>query len=685
MLKYGLGFILCIIVMLPVVTWSGEDAPESKNAFVLDEIIASATKTDEKRSDVPNSVILISKEDIAESTALSLGDRLGNGTGIDLRTYGDFGGAAEEIHIRGMGADGTQVLVNGIVMNSPSLGSADISGIDLNSIEKVEVVKGSGSLLYGTGAMAGTVNIITKKPEKGLMDLKVSAGYGSHDTYDIAAEQGMFLNDNIGYYLTVNRKKTDGFRSNGYLDHKDVSLNTIYDSQTGLNISLFGNYSDKNYGDPGVRPPAGTADFIVNGVKLYNSESSNLLNSDGEKDMDLSLDINDKSLNWLSWDLKATYVNMESFNKFRFYSSFPVEGLPGSKTWVTNNVKGIEGTGDIDLLKGLNLLIGWQYKNYDWEKKNISLDGTGIEDISTKTVASSGLHTLGLFAEAQYRLNNYFKMIAGVRDENHSVFGDKYVQRYGMIINPCKDTAIKINYGEHFNAPTPNALFWPHQDFGFGSGMEGNRNLKPETGTHSDAGIEQSLFDNKLFLNVTYFMWDIKDKINWITDSSFFTTPQNMDKYKSRGLEIGSDLGPFYNLTLSIAYTYTDAQEKLSGGVNRQALYTADNYFKSVMKYADDTGFDASVTFRYTDDRPGYYMMNTDTKPSVTLASYSTIDLKIEKSFSEKWLLSLQANNISDKRYDTYTGTFFSQTFKMSTEEYPGAGRSYLLKASYKY
>jgi outer membrane cobalamin receptor len=685
MFKRVLITALFMMVMLPGVVWSEEETQDNKNIFTLDEIIVSATKTEEKRGDVPNSVILIDKEDLAKSTALSLGDMLGNETGIDLRTYGDFGGAAEEIHIRGMGADGTQILVNGIVLNSPSLGSADVSVIDLNAIEKVEVVKGSGSLLYGTGAMAGTVNIVTKRPEKGVDALNVSAGYGSNDTYSIAVEQGMFLNDSIGYYLTANRKETDGFRSNSYLSHKDVSLNTIYDSQTGPDISLFGNYSDKSYGNPGVRPPAGTTDFFVNGVKLYNKESATLLNSSGEEDLHLCLDINDKPLDWLNLDLKATYINMESFNKFRYYSSFPVEGLPGAKAWVINKVKGIEGAGDIDIIKGLDLLIGWQYKDYDWENKSISLDETGIEDPSSKTDTANELHTLGLFAEAQYRPNSYFKMIAGLREENHSEFGNKYVQRYGVVINPYKDTAIKFNYGEHFNAPTPNALFWPREDFGFGSGMQGNRDLKPETGTHSDAGIEQSLLNDKLFFNVTYFTWDIKDKINWISDASFFTTPQNMDKYKSRGWEIGSDLGPFYNLTLSIAYTYTDAQEQLSGGVNRQALYTADNYFKSVLQYADDTGFDASVTFRFTDDRPGNYLMNTDTKPAVTLASYSTIDLKIEKSFLKKWLLSLQANNILDKKYDTYTGTFFSKTFEMSTEGYPGAGRSVLLKASYKY
>jgi len=309
-----------------------------------------------------------------------------------------------------------------------------------------------------------------------------------------------------------------------------------------------------------------------------------------------------------------------------------------------------------------------------------------MEDITSATTASEGLQTFGLFAEAQYRPSKYLKLIAGLRDETHSEFGNKYVQRYGMVINPYKDMAIKLNYGEHYNAPTPNALFWPYEDWGWGMGTQGNRNLRPETGKHSDAGIEQGLFNDKFFVNVTYFKWDIKDKISWIPDASFFYMPQNLDRYKSHGWEIGSDIGPFYNLTLSLAYTYTDAEEEISGGVNRQALYTSDNYFKSALEYINDAGFNANVTFRYTGDRPAYYALDTDTEPAVTLASYYTLDLKMEQRFFDKLLFSLQCNNVLDKKYDTYTESFRNQVSGVTTmERYPGAGRSVLFRISYKY
>ena len=151
---------------LPLSLPASAGETESEGLTVLDEIVVTATKTEEKRKDVPNAVILKDAMDIKDSAATSLGDLLGNEMGIDWRTYGDYGGALQYIQIRGMDEDGTQVRVNGFNIAPPSSGSLNIATVPLNNIERIEVVKGSGSLLYGTGAMAGTVNIITKSPRR---------------------------------------------------------------------------------------------------------------------------------------------------------------------------------------------------------------------------------------------------------------------------------------------------------------------------------------------------------------------------------------------------------------------------------------------------------------------------------------------------------------------------------------
>ncbi len=226
--------------------------------YKLEEIVVSATKMPEKRMDIPNSVIVKEEKDIEVSGASTVGELLANEPGIDWQTYGNYGGAAQEIHIRGMGADATQVFINGVNVNSPSLGSADVGKIPVENIERIEVVKGSGSLLYGSGAMGGTVNIFTKSPKRDKVDLKISAGYGSQNTYRLYAQHGMFLTKDFGYYLTVGKTATDGFRDNGYLRQYDASMKLLLDKGELLNITLYGDYLSRRYGMPGVKPPEGT-------------------------------------------------------------------------------------------------------------------------------------------------------------------------------------------------------------------------------------------------------------------------------------------------------------------------------------------------------------------------------------------------------------------------------------------
>ena len=336
----------------------GNEANWEEDTFILEDIVVTATKTGEQRANIPNSVILMGKTEIEESPAESLGELLGNELGIDWRTYGGFGGASEGIHIRGMGADGSQVFVNGINVNSPSLGQADVARIPLNNIERIEVVKGSGSLLYGTGATGGTVSIITKRPEHDKLDLQADAGFGSEGTYQLSAEHGMFLSDEFGYFLTAARRETDGFRDNSDLTHTDVSLKLVYEKSDILDFSLYGDYIDREYGRPGVKPPPGTEDFDANGEQVYSSDAASVLNKGADEDAHLVLEVKGNPSEKLALNVRADYAHTEAYNLTRYYDSFAedvAESVAGSKSWTTNEVSTIEGNMDITPFKGLSL------------------------------------------------------------------------------------------------------------------------------------------------------------------------------------------------------------------------------------------------------------------------------------------------------------------------------------------
>ena len=392
---------------------AGVSAVEYEKNITLEEVIVTATKTREIRRDVANTVITIDRMDIEESSATTVGELVANELGVDWRTYGNYGGAGQEIHIRGMGGDGTQVLVNGVNVNSPSLGVADVAKIPLNNIERIEIVKGSGSLLYGSGAMGGTGNIITKRPNRDTTDLKVSAGYGTEDTYELSAEHGMFLSEDFGYYLTAGRRETDGFRDNSDLTHNDVSLKVVYDRGDALDISFYGDYIDREYGRPGVQPPSGTGDYYFNGEKYYSSESASVLDRGGDEDGHIVLQIQSNPMKWLMFKLRGDYTYMENYNYGRYtYGA-------GQKTWTTNEVTGVEGTLEVKPLEGLSVLLGTDYKDYDWENEWITLDADGHDAAGSQTTTEAGIHTKGAYAEAQYRPCRYIKALVGIRHEDH--------------------------------------------------------------------------------------------------------------------------------------------------------------------------------------------------------------------------------------------------------------------------
>ncbi|MBL7176940.1 MAG: TonB-dependent receptor [Desulfobacteraceae bacterium] len=658
-----------------------EDEQKSREAVdTLDEVVVSATKTEEKRKDVSSFVIVVDEMDIEESPAKTLGELLANEPGIDWRTRGDYGGARGEIHIRGMSGDATQVRVNGVTVNSPSFGSADVSKIPLNSIERIEVVEGSGSVLYGSGAMGGTVNIITKRPEREKTDLKASAGFGSQSTYGLAAEQGMFAVGDFGYYLTANRYRTLGFRSNSDLSHNDASINLVLDKGDILNVSLYGDYIYRDFGVPGVQPPAGTQSYYIHGTEFFNSESASLLNRGRDNDAHGVLNIDSKPTDWVDLKFRGDYTYMDGYNYDRWTLS-GIKKAAGARTWVTNKVLGFEGDVDFKPFEGANLLVGSEYKHYTWENKNTALDSFGADVPGSTSYTSARLHTLGIYAEAQYRPSKYIKGVAGVRHEDHSEFGTEDLPRFGLIVNPLDSTAVKFNYGKHFRAPTPNDLFWPESPY-----TKGNPDLKPETGWHFDAGIEQELLGNRVFLSLTYFNWNLKDKIQWGPDINWVWTPQNLDKAKANGLEVGTKIGPFYDVTLALDYTYTDAEEE-NQYVTRRATYTPEHLFRGNLTYWAPFGLTATATLRYVGDRYFYGTDKTTTDPVSTLDPYVTMDLRLEQRFFQNWLLSLEGNNLFNKSYDTYFGSFTDPTAKPQTSsgKYPGAGRSVFFKATYEF
>jgi len=314
------------------------------------------------------------------------------------------------------------------------------------------------------------------------------------------------------------------------------------------------------------------------------------------------------------------------------------------------------------------------------------------------------LFTQGVFTEVEYRPSRYGKVFAGFRHENHSAFGSENLPTFGLVINPFERTALKVNHGKHFLAPTPNDLYWPADPF-----TKGNANLKPEIGWHTDVTLEQSLLNDKLFMTASYFHWNVDDKIQWEPDSQGVWSPINLSGYEADGLEVGARIGPFYDLTLALGYTYMNAKEENRAYTKqdygwpplfppdfqysmekRRATMTPEQQFKGDLTYRSNFGLTATATVRYLSDRLVYNTETTtypNTKTVVyTLSSYWATDLKLQQRLYKHWILSLSVNNLFDKGYDTHLQSFTDPvTLNSTMRNYPGAGRSVFSGIAYEF
>lgn len=690
-MKHVLTLFVVIIFLFPPLCIFADDV------YTLEEIIVSATKTPERRMDIPNAAITKEKGEIETSGARTVGELLANEPGIDWQTFGNYGGAVQGIHIRGMRGDATQVFTNGVNINAPSLGMADVGKIPMDNIERIEVIKGSGSLLYGSGAMGGTVNIFTKSPKRDRVDLEVTAGYGTENTYRLNAQHGMFLIGDFGYYLTAGRTETDGFRDNSSLRQNDASIKLVLDRGELINISLFGDYIYREYGVPGVKPPRGTQEYSIGGTSFYNGEAASLLDRSRDRDGNIVLEVGGHPVKQFSYNLKGYSSSMENHNYERWVST----GGTGSANWITNKVSGITGHAKIMPLNGVGLLIGGEYKDIHWENKAYDLNTVGQRTAKTKDSAS--LHTKGIFAEGEFRYSPYLKVIAGIRHEDNSAFGTENIPRFGLVVNPSETIAFKVNHGRHFKAPTPNDLYWPAGPF-----TSGNPDLKPEIGWHSDVTYEHSLLKDRVFLTLSYFRWNVDNKIQWEPDSSGLWVPINLGGFKADGIEAGVRIGPFHNFSVALNYTYTDAEEKNReytkqdygwppflppdfryNMVKRRATMVPQNQFKGEFTYKTDFGLSATLTGRYVGDRVVYrteYTAYPDTDTvKYRMGPYWTVDMRLEQRFYDHWTLSLDGKNLLNDKYETQMGTFVDRFGTATISGYPGAGRSVYLGLSYRF
>jgi iron complex outermembrane recepter protein len=248
------ALVLLLCLFSPLYAQEKENEGERSHAiprFELDEIIVTATRVEEPIADISRNVTVISSGDINQAPSNNIVDLIARESGINLRSF--FGNDKQAvIDIRGMGdtaASNVIVMVDGVRVNSPDLTGADFSSIPLDQVERIEIVRGAGSVIYGNGAVGGVINIITKQGQK-EPEVSLYTSYGSYATFDGRASYRGSAN-NLSLAAIVDYYDSDGYRENGYFWKKDALVKTHYDLSDYLSFTLAGSLHQDEYGLPG--------------------------------------------------------------------------------------------------------------------------------------------------------------------------------------------------------------------------------------------------------------------------------------------------------------------------------------------------------------------------------------------------------------------------------------------------
>lgn len=454
-------------------------------------IIVTATKTAQTIDESLATVMIISREDIESSQAISLTEVLRKHAGIHVTTQGGIG-KAQTVFIRGTEAGHMLVLIDGVRASSATLGQFSWETISAEQVEKIELVYGPRASLYGSDAIGGVINISTRRSDK----TTANVSYGSYNTKQINIATGG--GENWKYSLSAGSLTSDGFptRENDTDDfgHKrnhitatlknNISKNTTFDAS--INYSQGSNEHDISTGDS----------------KFKNQVISTTINNA----------INN------SWNQKLLVGH--SIDKYTSLS-------PTTPSTITTTRQSASWQHDIFISKHTTTA------GIDYWQDHATKDNSGLID---KTINNAAI-----FLQQQWN-GKSDDFIINIRSDKHSEFGNQLTGSLAWGHN-IDNNRLVISYGTAFKAPSVNDLFWPHSSsvyLGTTYITQGNSNLRPETSNNIEISWRTKPTKN-LIWNTNIYNTQIIDLIGWngtLTAPSEYTyVPTNLNSVSINGLE----------------------------------------------------------------------------------------------------------------------------------------------------
>lgn len=631
--------VLTSVLASTFVLWGGTAAfaEEELAEYALDSMVVTASRVPTEKVDTPAAIDVVTKAKIAEQNYATAADAIKALPGVNVLGSSAKGSSMGQDTILLNGDERVLVLIDGRRANLGSSGNSSADWLPpINAIERIEVLKGGGSALYGTDAVGGVINVILKKGSELGNHVTVKAAGGSFNTeqYNVTATGS--TKDGLGLLVAASKERQGNYKykdidgktktldNSGY-DNKSVIVKL--DQKLGKDDRLSLNFEHINAdGDS----PFGYSS--LGGTDSHKRVSNNVA---------LRYDWNESSANKGYVQVYRNYQHAE-FRSTNIYN----------QSKFTDATIGFEAQQNFKLTENDELTAGLEY--YKTTVDNGAVYG-GERDVNNKA----------LFMENRWQFADTWQLNTGLRFDDHSRYGSQFTPKVAVNKKFDENSNAYLSWGKVFNAPTTDDLYWYQPS----SYMYGNPDLEAEKGDVWTLGGNFKL-GKKTDVSASVFYSDIKDAISWQYDSATWESHAvNINKEKRRGLEISVNHEFDDHFSGYLSYTYVQIKQDKGYGYKRD-LNSQPNIYRAGLKYAEKQWLLTLNANAVSGQSASYY----------TDSSYFTLDMGAQYKINDHAKLFINGYNLTNARYAEYGGLYGT-----GAARYPMAGRHFIIGAEYSF
>lgn len=609
-------------------------------------VVVTASRTKQEVKETPAAVEVITHEELERTGANTLTQALKMTTDINV-TQSAMG---NNVSIRGMNNNQTLILVNGRRVRTEdtndSANKYELNRVNMSDVDHVEIVRGSASSLYGSDAMGGVINIITKKssaPEvtagtdwtshekdsyfhvgsgkQGKWSFDIDAKYSDTKNWGYLGSTDQVINMGTGTYSMLTNT------TNQYGKRYFLNFDGRYDLSKDKELDVFLDYmkedlESQSFTSHILSMPAYSGTVLTAGYRnLFNHER--WTTGIGYKGKDHLGD----------YEMRVYHTR---FNKKQdvYYSSYSgknhVAGDLSSTDDMTFNSTTLDGKRSLQLGGGNLMTVGGEYRSEHYD--------------STRLTEDSDMKYSALYAQDEWQINPKWLVIPSVRWDYSDIFGSKVTSKLGSTYHLSKNTRLKTNIGTAYRAPTASELYmdWSHSSYAY---ILGNSNLRPETAVNFDIALEAE--QGRTSGKVSYFHNKVKDMIDYeyqgVTSGLYTYKYYNVDNATIQGVETEAKQKLGDKFALRTTYTYLDAVNSDTG---ERLANRARNSIKLMLEFDDEKNSGITATL-WQDWLLDYrYELGED----VGTTDFNTLNFVVNKKFNDNLNAYVGVDNIADQK-----------------------------------